>query len=151
MRRILRWERVVAVISCYVLGCAIWIEILNFLAGSPLPQVVSGKWRIAAFRVRSQAAFEAAQRGDADAAVDAADSALDHRRRWNAILRGVLGTAGLLQYPLGVVLIGLGLWYLVIGDATTRAKLLVVSFAISAGLIAEFFATFRRYWGSLGW
>jgi hypothetical protein len=123
----------------YVASCALWIEVLNGLSGTPLPRDSSTdgpnrKWRIAA-SIHDDPAMSLTEK---------------QRRVSEQRLREVVGTCGMLQYLLGPMTVLLG----AIGVASRRNRTGIrqlSAMAIIVGLLALFSACGRQYWSSLGW
>ncbi len=91
-----RWSFVV--LSCYVITCALCIELMNVGAGWPLPRNGNSKWRIAAERFDKDGAPELFEEKRREKISEASDSAYSRRKRWESTLRFTVSTFGLFQY-----------------------------------------------------
>jgi hypothetical protein len=150
---------ILASLCTLVAACtAIRIEILNIQAGHVLPRHVPGKWRAIGGFVAVQAwrSSEASDRNDPSLttrpltpAEQRQLNAYVRRQDADADLRDVVGSWGLLQYPL--VLVGLFLAQLLTwaGKSTLERRAGAVFSLVLVACGVLMFC--RSYFGSLGW
>jgi hypothetical protein len=135
--------------SLVVGGICTWIECLNSQAGGKLPLTEPArKWRglptseavWRQLRGVGDRELSAEERGEMEA--DIRKGQLENR------LRVVVLTAGLLQYPLVVVLIVCSSVSVFRCQGWNRA---VATATLVIGLVSGWMAMYRGYFGSLGW
>jgi hypothetical protein len=142
-----KWGLVgLSLLITYVVGCAIYIETLNGMAGGILPRdtkhsTANRRWRIAADRGISSAID--VQHALAEVEVTS------ERRKWERKLRYAVETFGLTQYLVAPLTLISGIWWLIMQRGRCANRLLGC-LAIASGAAAFCIAYGRQYFDSLG-
>lgn len=138
-------------LSCYVLSCGIWIDLLNARAGQILPRAVNNsggnpKWRVAAesaLRMDSQYRIEAGLTPISEKEIEL------HRRE--SQLRSAVSDYGILQYLLCPLIILFGAIWIACPAQYPTIDRAVGILTIVAGFTGIYLAWTREYLSSLGW
>ncbi len=124
-----------SMLSFYMAFCAIWIGILNWISGNPLPhETRGGKWRISA------SVYD-----DPSISVDERQRRASERR-----LRDAVGLHGVIQYVLCPIATFVGAACLVSGKTRGGNRILGI-LTIGVAMLGLSIAFWFKYWSSLGW
>ena len=150
-------KKLLITLSFVSLSILFTIEYYNHKAGNLLPRITSEdvnnpKWRILSPSLKKQVSIFK-KRNNIPYEQDLTDSQLlivenqIHKNKQENTLRNIVGTWGLFQYPLSIVLIILG----ILNYKKVKDKNKVYIYFTITGTICLSVAIFRSYFTSLGW